>query len=135
MKTKNKLSENNDKKAKKRSLFWDFMGGEFLLKESVVRWYPFVIILLLFAIIAAQNEASIIAKEKKINKLYIQYNKRTLTNSPVYRDVSPEIMELIKEQGFIRKDGATFKVIDKPTKKKQKAESRKQKAESRKLTN
>ena len=130
MRTKNKLSENNDKKAKKKSLFWDFMGGEFLLKESVVRWYPFILILFIFFIIAAQNEASIAAKNKKIEKLYRDYNKITVTNSPVYRDVFPEIMELIKEQGFIRKDGATFKVIDKPTKKKQKAESRKQKAEN-----
>ena len=118
MKTRNNLSVNNDKKTKEKSPFWNFMGGEFLLKESVIRWYPFVLILFIFAIIVSQNEVLIANKYKKIKKLDADY-KRIKTqlrfeNEFIYYDISPEIMTLLDEQGFVQKDNATFKILVKP---------------------
>jgi len=115
MRTRNNLSENNDKKVKRKSPFWSFMGGEFLLKESVIRWYPFVLILFIFAIIATQNEAFVAVKYKKIKELDAQY-KRIKTqlrfeNEFISHEISPEMMTLLEEQGFVQKDNATFKIV------------------------
>ena len=114
MKTIHNLSKNNDKKVGKKSPFWSFLGGEFLLKESVIRWYPFLFILFVFAIIAAQNESSIAAKYLKIKELDSKYKKVKMQlrfeDKLINYDVSPEIMKLIEEQGFIQKDSSAFKV-------------------------
>jgi hypothetical protein len=113
MKTRSNL-QRNDKKNGKKSLFWSFMGGEFLLKESVIRWYPFVLILFVFAIIMTQNEAFILKKYEKIKELDAEYKKiktqMRFENTLISHDISPEIIKLVEEQGFLRKDSATFKI-------------------------
>ena len=115
MKTRSNLSKNNDKQNRKKSPFWSFMGGEFLLKESVIRWYPFVLILSMCAIIIVQNETSIEAKEKERKELIEDYHRMMapsrFKNSATGQDFSTEIMELAKRQGFMQKDSATFKII------------------------
>jgi hypothetical protein len=115
MKTINHLSANGDKKTKEKSPFWSFMGGEFLLKETVVQWYPFILILFILAIIIIQNESFIAAKYRKIEELDTEY-KRIKTqlrfeNEFMNHEISPEIIKLVTEQGFIRKDNSTFKIV------------------------
>ena len=114
MRTNSNLSANHNKKAKENSPFWDFMGGDFLLKESVVRWYPFILILFVFSIVATQNEAFIANKYKKIKDLDNQYKKiktqLRFENEFIYYDISPEIITLLEEQGFVQKDNSTFKI-------------------------
>jgi len=115
MKTRSDLLENKDKKKEEKSPFWSFMSGEFLLKEHVVRWYPFVLILFAFAIIATQNEDRIKNKYKKIEKLDAEYKRvKTLLrfeNEFSNPEISSEIIAFIREQGFVQKDSAIFKVV------------------------
>ena len=113
MKTKDNLKNNNNK-TKKKNPFWSFLGGDFLLKESVIRWYPFVLIFFVFAIIATQNEAFLAAKYKEFKELDEKYKKLKIEmgfeNKITNHSIPPEIMKFIEEQGFVRKDSAFFKV-------------------------
>ena len=114
MKTNHHLSNNSEKQTKKSSPFWSFMGGEFLLKESVIRWYPFLLILFVFAIIIAQNESFILKKYDKIKELDAKYKEVKMQmrfeNTLINYDISPEIAKLLEEQGYTRRDSGAFKV-------------------------
>ncbi len=115
MRTEKELSGKREKEPKKRSPFWEVMGGEFLANPKVMQWYPLIIIFFIFAIIVVQNESIVASKNEKINELDVKYKnvKEELGshNEFAIREIPFEIMNLIEEQGFEKKDSAVFKVV------------------------
>lgn len=99
---------------KKRSSFWEFLGGEFLLHRSVVRWYPYVLLLFVLAAITVFNEKSIASKTRQVDKLYKEakdvLSELKSSNQVITYDTNQKLIKILEERGFSKKDQNVFKI-------------------------
>ena len=114
MRTKHKNITNKQEKEKKSS-FWEFMGGEFLVKKSVMRWYPYIVLLFILAAISVFNEKSVNKKVKEINKLDMErkaaLSELRISNQYISYDTNQKITEILQEQGYVKNDKSIYKII------------------------
>lgn len=107
--------KNNDvTPEKKKSSFWEFVGGEFLLKKSVIIWYPYVLLLFLLSVILILNEKQIVRKIGEIDELAKKNQSTILHIKETKRifpyDADPELIEQIQKEGFIKNDLSVYKI-------------------------
>lgn len=100
---------------KRKNSFWEFMGGEFLLKKSVIRWYPYILLLFILATIVILNEKRIADKNREINELSKKHQETILNLKETKRifpyDADAELLEQLEEDGFIKDDKSLYKII------------------------
>lgn len=114
MKTTYRKNEQNRKPEKKKSSFWEFMGGEFLLHRSVVKWYPYILFLFVLAAIIIYNEKSITEKNNRIDELDKEY-KNSITelrenNQFIPYDSTLKLIKILEDRGFEKNDKAVYKI-------------------------
>lgn len=113
MKTANK-QERKQKKEEKRSAFWSFMGGDFLLHKKVMQFYPYFFMLFALAAIIIANDAWIGKKEKKLQKIENEYkttvSKIKKQNEFLPYDTATKLMELLQEEGFKKDQKQLYKI-------------------------
>ena len=114
MKTIRQKQENNGEKHPKRSAFWEFMGGDFLLHQKVMQFYPYLLFLFLLAALIVFNEKRINDKEKKIKQLSEEY-KQTVSelkehNQFITYDSNKRIINMLEERGFQKNDKNLYKI-------------------------
>lgn len=98
----------------KRSAFWIFMGGDFLLHKKVVQFYPYFLLLFLLAAITIANDIWIARKEKKLDNIDEQYkstvSKIKKQNEFLPYDSAEKLMQLLREEGFEKEDDRLYKI-------------------------
>ncbi|MDL2308091.1 hypothetical protein LJC68_01900 [Bacteroidales bacterium OttesenSCG-928-B11] len=113
MKTANRKAK-KEKKEEKRSAFWAFMGGDFLLHKKVTQFYPYLVMLILLAAIIIANDNWIRRKEKKLERIENEY-KNTVSkikkqNEFLPYDTAEKVMQLLKEEGFTKDEKKLYKI-------------------------
>ena len=114
MKTTYRKNEQNRKPERKKSSFWEFMGGEFLLHRSVVKWYPYILFLFVLAAIIIYNEKSITEKNNRIDELDKEY-KNSITelrenNQFIPYDSTLKLIKILEDRGFEKNDKTVYKI-------------------------
>jgi len=120
METKYKRKKEKEGEPKQRSAFWEFMGGDFLLDEKVIRFYPYIFFLFLLGALIIFNENWIDAKKANIKTLNEEY-KNTVSelkehNQFIPYDSTKRLINLLEEQGFQKDNKNLYKVPIKYTK-------------------
>ena len=114
MKTRHKRKKENGEEPQKRSTFWEFMGGEFLLDEKVARFYPFLFFLFVLGALVIFNEKWVDSKKHKIDTLNEKY-KNTVSelkehNNFIPYDSTKKLIHLLEEQGFQKSNKNLYKI-------------------------
>lgn len=123
MKTTYKQNSKTDNNPKKRKFFREVMGGEFLLSKTMIKWYPYLLLLFILAGITVINERTITSKEKKIKKLDEEY-KKTISdlrnnNQFIPYDTNQKLIKMMELQGFVSDDKKIYKIPVKKTEEKE----------------
>lgn len=114
MKTTYKQNESSKKPKKETSTFREFMGGEFLLSKTAIKWYPYLFLLFILAGIVVINEKSVISKENRIKELDEEYKKNISNlrnnNQFISYDTNQKLIEMMEAKGFVNDDKKIYKI-------------------------
>jgi len=114
MKTTSKPRKPKATDEDKPSNFGKIFSGDFLLDMKVTRWYPYFIMLFLFALLIVANERSIKKKGKLIAQKEYEYtttlNKLKNNNQFITYDQLVFIREQATSKGLKKKEKSIFKL-------------------------
>lgn len=114
MRTVYKEKERKKKDSPKRSAFWEFMGGDFLLHQKVVRFYPFLLFVFVLVAVVLFNEKVIDNKERKIRQLDEEYKKTVSElkehNQFIPYDSTKKLIRILESRDFRKDDKNVYKI-------------------------
>ncbi|HPE40619.1 MAG TPA: FtsL-like putative cell division protein [Bacteroidales bacterium] len=106
--------KNTKKNTKQNSTFREFISGDFLLKETTLKLWPFFLLFFVLSLVAIMNQKSIKNKKNKIDKKEIEYkiilNELKKNNQFIPYDQLYIIQEQAKLMGFVKNTPNTFKL-------------------------
>lgn len=104
-----------ENKEPKTNWFWQIFGGEFLLSPKIRQWYPYFIFLTLLIGVILLSERQIIKKKQIIKQKEIEYkeeiSKLKRNNKFIPYNQNQELILMMEEEGFKKKDEAMFKIV------------------------
>lgn len=114
MKTTYKKREKVNKETNTR-WFWQILGGEFLLLPKIRQWFPFILFLALLMGVILLSEREIVKKKQIIKEKEIEYkeeiSKLKRNNKFIPYNQSQELILMLENEGFKKKDESMFKII------------------------
>ncbi|MDX9892312.1 MAG: FtsL-like putative cell division protein [Bacteroidales bacterium] len=112
--SQNVTPKNTKKNTKQNSTFREFISGDFLLKETTLKLWPFFFLFFVLSLVAIMNQKSIKNKKIKIEQKEIQYkmilNELKENNQFIPYDQLYIIQEQAKMMGFVKSTPNTYKL-------------------------
>jgi|GEM_PF-6931406 len=109
-------SDSKNKPAPKKNkvllFFRDFIFGKFLIKKSMLKWYPYILLLFLITFAFIFNERIIFQKEernrelqKKHDSIIVEFRK---LNEIILTDDQNQLKEKAEQSGFTATQGNDY---------------------------
>jgi len=97
------------------SKFFKFMSGDFLHHPKLQKWYPYLLLLILLALISIVNEKAINRKNKLIEKKQYEYkmalNQLKENNYYLPYNQKKMIREKATKRGFVENHKNVYKIV------------------------
>jgi hypothetical protein len=95
--------------------FFQFLSGDFLRHPRLQKWYPFILLLILLAVISIVNEKIINQKSKTLERKRYEYKMalHQLKKNNHYLPYRQQkiIREKASKRGFIENHKGTYKIV------------------------
>lgn len=115
MRTTYKTQRKEKEQVKEPVTLSKIFGGDIITSKQALKFYPYILMVVVFIILIIINEQSIAKKQKQIKRYENEYkevlSKLKKNNQFIPYQESQELLRIIEEKGFQKSDKNRYKIV------------------------